>query len=75
MKEHVVRLTLDLFFTACYIFLVHTGYNITDQLSENKVGAAVYIPIWLLAAIIMFFLTKQRYDKEVEAGKEEANNE
>ena len=30
-----------------------------------------YVVAWVVAATIMFFLTKQRYDKEVEEGKKE----
>jgi TRAP-type C4-dicarboxylate transport system permease small subunit len=72
MKEHVTRLVIDLIYTACYLFLAHTGYNITDQLQADKPNAIGYIVIWIMAAMIMFFLTKQRYDKEVEEG---ANDE
>lgn len=70
MKEAIVRLTLDLFYTACYIFLVHTGYNISDRISSNEKNIFVYTIIWVIASVVMFFLTKQRYDKEVEEGKQ-----
>lgn len=29
-----------------------------------------YVVAWVVAAVIIFVLTKQRYDKEVEEGKE-----
>jgi uncharacterized membrane protein (GlpM family) len=69
MKEHLIRLILDLFYTACYIFLVHAGYNITDKLQAGRNNIVQHIIAWVVAATIMFFLTKQRYDKEVEEGK------
>lgn len=69
MKEHLIRLILDLFYTACYIFLVHSGYNITDKLQADRNNVVHHVVIWVVAATIMFFLTKQRYDKEVEEGK------
>jgi hypothetical protein len=71
MKEHLIRLILDLFYTACYIFLTHAGYDITDKLQSGKKNVVGYVVAWIVAATIMFFLTKQRYDKEVEEGKRE----
>jgi len=71
MREHLIRLLVDLFYTACYIFLTHTGYNITNSLQDDKKNVFGYLIIWVVAATIMFFLTKQRYDKEVEEGKRE----
>lgn len=69
MKEHLIRLILDLFYTACYIFLTHAGYDITDKLQSGKKNVAGYVVAWIVAAAIIFVLTKQRYDKEVEEGK------
>jgi hypothetical protein len=71
MKEHLVRLILDLFYTACYIFLTHAGYDITDKLQAGKENVAKYVVVWVVSATIMFFLTKQRYDKEAEEGKKD----
>jgi hypothetical protein len=69
MKEHFIRLILDLFYTACYIFLVHAGYDITDKLQASTNNVIGYVIAWIVSATIMFLLTKQRYDKEVEEGK------
>lgn len=69
MKEHLIRLFLDLFYTACYLYLTHIGYNIIDNNSENKEKITINIIIWVFAAFLLFFLTKQRYDKETEEGK------
>jgi len=74
MKEHFIRLILDLFYTACYIFLVHAGYDITDKLQASTNNVIGYVIVWIVAATIMFFLTKQRYDKEVEEGKDHEHN-
>ena len=71
MKEISIRLLLDLFYAACYIFLTHAGYDITDKLQAGKKNVIGYVIVWIVAATIMFFLTKQRYDKEVEEGKKE----
>ena len=71
MREHLIRLLIDLFYTACYIFLTHAGYDITNKLQDGKKNVFGYLIIWVVAATIMFFLTKQRYDKEVEEGKRE----
>ena len=71
MKEHLVRLLLDLLYAACYIFLAHTGYDITDKLQAGRKNVTVYVIVWVVAATIMFFLTKQRYDKEVEEGEKD----
>lgn len=71
MKEHLIRLILDLFYAACYIFLTHAGYDITDKLQAGRKNVMGYVVAWVVAATIMFFLTKQRYDKEVEEGKKE----
>jgi hypothetical protein len=71
MKEHLVRLLLDLFYAACYIFLAHAGYDITDKLQAGRKNVTVYVIVWVVAATIMFFLTKQRYDKEVEEGEKD----
>lgn len=71
MKEHLTRLFLDLFYTACYIFLTHAGYDVTDKSQAGKSNMVGYVLAWVVAATIMFFLTKQRYDKEVEEGKNE----
>lgn len=71
MREHLIRLLIDLFYTACYIFLTHAGYDITNKLQDGKKNVFGYLIIWVVAATIMFFLTKQRYDKEVEEGKKE----
>lgn len=73
MKEHLIRLFLDLIYTACYIFLVHSGYDITDKLQDGRKNVMGYVLAWLVAATIMFFLTKQRYDKETEEAKAEDN--
>lgn len=72
MKEHLIRLFLDLFYAACYIFLTHAGYDITDKLQAGRKNVMGYIVAWVVAATIMFFLTKQRYDKEA---KEAENDE
>lgn len=75
MKEHLIRLIIDLFYTACYIFLTHAGYDITDKLQSGKKNVVGYVVAWVVAAVIIFVLTKQRYDKEVEEGKnDEASN-
>lgn len=71
MKEHLIRLFLDLFYAGCYIFLTHAGYDITDKLQAGRKNVMGYVVAWVVAATIMFFLTKQRYDKEVEEGKRE----
>ena len=70
MKGHLIRLILDLFYTACYIFLTHAGYDITDKLQSGKKNVVGYVVAWVVAAVIIFVLTKQRYNKEVEEGKE-----
>lgn len=71
MKGHLIRLILDLFYTACYIFLTHAGYDITDKLQSGKKNVVGYVVAWVVAAVIIFVLTKQRYDKEVEEGKKD----
>jgi len=69
MTNHLIRLLLDLIHTAYYICLLHVGYNITDQLIDGKKDVLGYVIIWVLAAAIIFFLTKERYDKETQEGK------
>lgn len=71
MKEAIIRTSLDLFYAACYIFLTHAGYDIVDKISDNKPNTVVNIIVWVVAATVLFFLTKKRYDKEVEEGKNE----
>jgi hypothetical protein len=70
MRETLLRIVFDLFYTMCYIFLLHTGYNITDRFTQNQHVPAPLVIIWILAAVVMFFLTKERYDKEVQQSLE-----
>jgi hypothetical protein len=71
MKEDILRFVLDIFYTGCYLFLTHTGYNISDKISSKEDINFLYIVAWLIASVVIFLLTKQRYDKEVEEGNEE----
>ena len=57
-------MALDLFYTACYIYLVHSGYAIVDGLTQTQNDYTFYIVSWVTAASIMFYFTKKRYDEE-----------
>lgn len=66
---HLIRIAYDLYLTACYLLLVHTGYNLVDRIQQTSTGYFL-IPLWVLGAALVFSHTKETYDKE----KKEAEN-
>jgi hypothetical protein len=64
MKNDIKRMALDLFYTACYIYLAHVGYELVDGLTQTNNDYSIYIVFWVAAASLMFYLTKKRYDEE-----------
>jgi TRAP-type C4-dicarboxylate transport system permease small subunit len=66
---HLIRIAHDLYLTACYLLLLHTGYNLVDRIQATNTGYFL-IPLWVLGAALVFSYTKETYDKE----KQEANN-
>mgnify|MGYP003340261185 FL=1 len=67
--SQILRIVHDLYLTACYLLLAHTGYNLVDRIQATDSGYYL-IPLWIIGAALTFSYTKETYDKE----KKEAEN-
>lgn len=69
MNKHACRIIHDLYLTACYLLIAHSGYNLADRIQNNQSGYYL-IPLWILGAGLVFMHTKEVYDKKKKEAKD-----